>query len=289
MNQARFRKTARLERLAEAYLRPKEKPDSGIEGFVRKYAFVHTANLSALILYGDPKIDEPLSFAWKRCLESSEWQKRREKYGGWDDYRRDHGDPFDSFSATQIGKYFRKYFLPDLPGGDQAEKFGLIFKRAPPWLLWFTYGDVNARILGIKLPDLSTVNRFIRDPRNVGNDYLPPVPFECHLRADGVEDEIASKLDTSFFCNRRGNCLGANLRPGPDGPTGNIAHECGAEERDFKILQRSGQCQRTARQGAVEIQIRVQEGRRQGRVTASGGGGRNRRSASGPPVSRVLI
>ena len=191
MNQARFRKTARLERLAEAYLRPKEKPDSGIEGFVRKYAFVHTANLSALILYGDPKIDEPLSFAWKRCLESSEWQKRREKYGGWDDYRRDHGDPFDSFSATQIGKYFRKYFLPDLPGGDQAEKFGLIFKRAPPWLLWFTYGDVNARILGIKLPDLSTVNRFIRDPRNVGNDYLPPGPFECHLRADGVEDEIA--------------------------------------------------------------------------------------------------
>jgi hypothetical protein len=38
----------------------------------------------------------------------------------------------------------------------------LIFKTAPPWLLWFTYGDVNARILGIKLPDLSTVNRFIR-------------------------------------------------------------------------------------------------------------------------------
>jgi hypothetical protein len=97
--------------------------------------------------------------------------------------------------------------------------------------------------------------------------------WERHHYREGVEDEITGKRDTSFFGNRRGNCLGANLRPGPDGPTGNIAHECGAEERDFKILQRSGQCQRTARQGAVEIQIRVQEGRRQGRVTASGGTG----------------
>lgn len=97
--------------------------------------------------------------------------------------------------------------------------------------------------------------------------------WERHHYGEGVDDEITGKRDTSLFGNRRGNCLGANLRPGPDGPTGNIAHECGAEEYDFKILQRSGQCQRTARQGAVEIQIRVQEGRRQGRVTAGGGTG----------------
>ena len=78
--------------------------------------------------------------------------KRREKYGGWDEYGRDDcGDLFVSFGATRIAKYFRKYFLPDLPGADEVEKFSLIFKEAPPWLLWFTYGDVNARILGIKL------------------------------------------------------------------------------------------------------------------------------------------
>jgi hypothetical protein len=187
---ARFRQTARLERLAEAYLRPKEEADSQFEESVRNYAFIHSANLSALILYGDPKIDEPLSFAWRRCLESAEWQKRREKYGGWDEYGRDScGDPFD-FGATRIAEYFRKYFLPDFAGGDEVEKFSLIFKKAPLWLLWFTYGDVNARILGIKLPDLSTVNRFIRDPRNFINGELPPGPFEYRLRADGVEDQI---------------------------------------------------------------------------------------------------
>ena len=77
MTRARFRQTARLERLAEAYLRPREETDSRFEEFVRNCAFIHTANLSALILYGDPKIEEPLSFAWRRCLESAEWQKRR--------------------------------------------------------------------------------------------------------------------------------------------------------------------------------------------------------------------
>jgi hypothetical protein len=168
---------------------------------VRDYAFIHTANLSALILYGDPKIDEPLCVAWRRCLESAEWQKRREKFGGWDEYGRDTRDPFESFSATQIAKYFRKYFLPDLAGRDELGKFRLIFKKAPPWLLWFTYGDVNAQILGIKLPDLSAVNRYIRDPQIFGNDHLPPGPFECRPRADGSEDEVV--IWTKYFLMRK--------------------------------------------------------------------------------------
>jgi hypothetical protein len=192
MTRARFRQTARLERLAKTYLRPREETDSRFEEFVRNYAFIHTANLSALILYGDPRIDEPLSFAWERCLESAEWQKRREKYGGWDEYGRDTcGDPFVSHAAKRIAKYFREHFLPDLPGADEIEKFSLIFKKAPPWLLWFTYGDANAQMLGMTLPDLSTVNRFIRDLQNFAKDTLPMGPFECRLRADGSEDQIA--------------------------------------------------------------------------------------------------
>jgi hypothetical protein len=191
MTRARLRQTARLERLAEAHLRPRDETDSFFEEFVRNFAFIHTANLSALILYGDPKIDEPLSFAWRRCQQSAEWKKRREKYGGWDEYGGDScGDPF-SHGAERIAKYFRKHFLPDLAGADEVEKFSLIFKKAPPWLLWFTYGDLYARMLGIKLPDLSTVERFIRDPRTFVTDRLPPGPFECRLRDDGSEDQVA--------------------------------------------------------------------------------------------------
>ena len=75
-----------------------------------------------------------------------------------------------------IAKYFRRYFLPDLPGADEIEKFSLILKEAPPWLLWFTNADVEAYILGIELPDLSEVSCFARGKRLI--DHLPTGPFE---------------------------------------------------------------------------------------------------------------
>jgi hypothetical protein len=77
----------------------------------------------------------------------------------------------------------------------------------------------------------------------------------------GVDDEITGKRDASFFRNRRRNRVGADHRSGPDRPAGSIPRESGTKECDFKILQRPGQCQRTARRGAEKIQVRVQEGR----------------------------
>jgi hypothetical protein len=41
-------------------------------------------------------------------------------------------------------------------------------------------------IVGIELPDLSSVNRFMRD--EIGVIEFPPVPFACQLRPEGVED-----------------------------------------------------------------------------------------------------
>lgn len=207
MTRARFRQTARLERLAEAYLRPKEQADSRIEEMVRDHAFRHTANLSALILYGGPKIDEPLSIAWRRCWESAEWPQP-EKF---DDVYGERDSPF-GFGAARVANLFRKNLLPGLAGGDEAEKFGLIFRKAPPWLLWFTYGDLNAEILGIKVPDLSTVHRFVRDPRNFMNDYLPPGPFECRLRAHGREDELTIIKDWMIRKNRENEADGVTPR-----------------------------------------------------------------------------
>jgi hypothetical protein len=187
---SQIRRVTRLENLARAYLERVQERDSKMLELIRKYAFIRVANLSALILYGEPKMDEPLSLAWKRCLQSPEWALRREKHGGWDEYGRDDcGDPFVDFGAGRIAEYFRKYFLPDLPGSDEIEKFSLIFEKAPPSLLWFTYGDVSARILGIKLPDLSGVNRFVRGKFTLCE--LPEGPFECHLLPDGVSDQSA--------------------------------------------------------------------------------------------------
>jgi hypothetical protein len=92
--------------------------------------------------------------------------------------------PFDH-TACDIAEYFRKYMLPDFPGADANVKLEAILAEAPPWLLWCTHADVYARILGITLPDLSSVNRFARDDLSA---CLRTGPFECRRLPRGVYD-----------------------------------------------------------------------------------------------------
>ncbi len=188
MTQARLRQVARLEKLILPYLEWQQEQHSKITEGMRREAFVKLANLALLILHGDPKIDEPLSAAWQRCRKSAAWRACLERHPDFGEYGRDdYATPFLSFSAMDIAEYFRKYLLPDLPGGDEKAKLDAIFVRAPPWLLWFTHGDVYATILGIKIPDLSSVNRFARDRFGV---CLPKGPFECRPLPDGVYDKF---------------------------------------------------------------------------------------------------
>ena len=191
MTQARLRQVARLEKLILPYLKRQQEQKSQITEVIRKEAFVKLANLALLILHGDPKIDEPLIAAWQRCRKSAAWRACLKRHPDFGEYGRDdYATPFLSFSAMDIAKYFRKYFLPDLPGDDEKAKLDAIFVRAPPWLLWFTHGDVYATILGVKIPDLSSVNRFARDRFGV---CLPKGPFECRPLPDGVEQAAAEK------------------------------------------------------------------------------------------------
>ena len=73
--------------------------------------------------------------------------------------------------------------MPKLPGADEAEKLDAILERAPPWLLWFTHSDVSASILGLKLPDLSSVNRFERGEWSLFED----TPFDSSDYAAVIE------------------------------------------------------------------------------------------------------
>jgi len=43
----------------------------------------------------------------------------------------------------------------DLP--PEKEKLEQVFASAPPWLIWFTFADYTAELLGLSLPDLSSV------------------------------------------------------------------------------------------------------------------------------------
>ena len=243
MIQTRIRRIARLEELAQAFIKPKREGNAKMREFVRKQAFVPIANLSLLVLYGMPKIDEPLLNAWDRVRKSAEWLARRRDHPDFGEYGyEDHGEfgerrredqrdedqelfceyehedqedfpdriyrgkkyfdkssgeyiatPFDRLGAMYIANYFHKYFLPDLPGADETEKLNQILETAAPWLLWFTFGDFYGRLLGLTVPDVSSMSKFSRG--ELPFDWLPTGPFECDPVPPGTKDKFYKPAD----------------------------------------------------------------------------------------------
>ena len=143
------------------------------------------------IHHSRPPIRQRQSRAKTRIQKSHD--DRRDRAGG---RRGQHINPFHVLGATFLARYLRKYIIPDLPGADETEKLNAIVEKAPPWLIWFTHADVYLRILGLKVPDLSSVNRLVRGKLTF--NQLPEGPFECRLLPDGMEDEFYTSKDKDF-------------------------------------------------------------------------------------------
>jgi hypothetical protein len=79
MRRSQLRWIARLEKRAMPYIERKRRHAEEQLASRREEWFVTVANLAFLILYGDPKLGEPLTFARQRCVESKEWKACREK------------------------------------------------------------------------------------------------------------------------------------------------------------------------------------------------------------------
>jgi hypothetical protein len=79
MSRAQIRRLARLEKQAVPYIaRKRREQEARAEALAsgREKYFVVVANLAVLILYGDPQVGEPLTCAWRRCVESKAWGRR---------------------------------------------------------------------------------------------------------------------------------------------------------------------------------------------------------------------
>ena len=73
MSRAQIRRLARLEKQAVPYIaRNRREQEARAEALAsgREKYFVVVANLAVLILYGHPRVGEPLTCAWRRCVES---------------------------------------------------------------------------------------------------------------------------------------------------------------------------------------------------------------------------
>ena len=99
-----------------------------------------------MVLYGEPKIAEPLSVARLRMQE-----KLDKQFAAAADERCQIGG---EVHPTLRGLIYARFMFNALPGADANLKFERIFSKAPVWLLNFTGIEWDAKLLGFKLPKL---------------------------------------------------------------------------------------------------------------------------------------
>jgi hypothetical protein len=200
MRQTRFRQIDRLQKQALRYIERKQQ----IEREWRRTpvgAAAHAAILAFLIRYGNPKIDEPLSMACQRCGESDAWKTCCDKFPStllaWNGYL---FEPHDRDSVTRIGMPIRHAVISIFPGRDEKAKLNAAFASAPPWFIWFTFGDYTAALLGLTLPNLSGVSGFTRSKENFNHWWgLPKGAFERDPWPYGPETEPLAHVDLSLL------------------------------------------------------------------------------------------
>ena len=171
MSQTRFRQIARLEKLAQPYIRRKRQIEKEWQAMPR-HAAAHAAVLAFVIRYGDPEIGEPLSCAWERFINTDVWKGCCDKWEAmeleqlgdeWKKYgdktppgnrflflRRTYlGTPYDRNGTILSGEFLRHELIARFAGATEKEKLEQVFASAPPWLIWFTFADYTAELLSL--------------------------------------------------------------------------------------------------------------------------------------------
>jgi hypothetical protein len=201
MRQTRIRQVARLEKLAQPYLKQKRQDDREWEHTIRG-AVQHAAVLAFLIRYGDPRDDEPLSSACERCASSTAWNECCQEFTRFlqDFSGKNVFRPHSSDAVGLMGDPLRHFVIASFPGADEKQKLNTAFTTAPPWLLWFTFADYTAKLLDLTLPDLSSVSCFTRSKKNFDVWWgLPTGAFEREPWPRGPQEELLARADLNLL------------------------------------------------------------------------------------------
>jgi hypothetical protein len=112
------------------------------------WARLHAIEVAAVVLHGEPKMEEPLRIAHSRMEEKlhKEFAAAAEEY--WIRERGEKPNPL-------VREYLCQLLMFDtLHGANDNLKFERVFSKAPVWLLKFTSVEWDAKLLGFKLPKL---------------------------------------------------------------------------------------------------------------------------------------
>jgi hypothetical protein len=141
-----------------------------------RQARMHAIQVAAVVLYGEPKIEEPLGIAWSRVEEKLAKKFAAAAKESWIREFEEELHPIDRARFLYVPLMFDK-----LPGGNDNLKFERIFSEAPAWLLKFTAVEWDAKLLGFKLRKLVGTPALGRDARLNRNKwpFLPTGTFDA--------------------------------------------------------------------------------------------------------------
>jgi hypothetical protein len=201
MTVARRRQIDRLERLAAPRIEQiriaREQRELEILRLIYRDAEVHAANLSLIVLFGDPRIEKPLSSAWERCCKVTSPELCDD--ASLKNLLKNDLSPFDQRGANFNEHFFRHRVAPRLPGSDLCEKFASILAAAPLWLLWFTWADATIEVLGLPPLDRSPIWKFRRSRDDFCRwPMLPSGKFENIQVSDTEIAERAQKAKEAY-------------------------------------------------------------------------------------------
>jgi hypothetical protein len=141
----------------------------------------HATALAAVVLSGQPKIDEPLSAAWKRALQH--YRIKFNARGGLDAQVR---------AAEELGPAI-------MDAKESSARFTEIFASAPVWLMQFAGLAMDARFLRFQLSDIS--RRFTWGSAGYNDARRwPLLPSGTMMAGDPIPNINSRHLWLACFC-----------------------------------------------------------------------------------------
>jgi hypothetical protein len=138
-----------------------------------RHARTHAVEVAAVALYGEPKIEEPLSIAQSRMVEKLDKEFTAVAEELW---IREWGEkPHPTLRANLFPVFYPPLMFDNFRGDNDNSKFERIFSEAPAWLLKFTAIEWDAKLLGFKLRKLVGTPALGREARLDRNKW-PDLP-----------------------------------------------------------------------------------------------------------------
>jgi hypothetical protein len=142
MDRSSQRRIWKVENLLAAEKKEREeKRRKEFENYVLHARF-HATAVAAIVLSGEPKIDEPLIRPWTRALQHYGISALQQYGMNLDDAARER----DQVAAAQ------RLFPIIVGGAEESAKFAEIFRTAPGWLFYFTNTLMDALWLKLLYP-----------------------------------------------------------------------------------------------------------------------------------------